>query len=286
LWCARLTWLSLPITAGSAIADALGPWSSAPANLAATLLWLGWGAGVVALLAPRPWGLTVLRVAAPVAVVVAIASAPSSSAAGAAVAVVFALAAAACALSPRVAQAAANALAYGDEVRFPLRIPTPLLLAPAPLAILLVVLGVTAGPLLLADGSIAAGVFAVVVGLPLAAFLGRSLHGLSRRWLVLVPAGIVIVDPLILVDPALMQRRQVSGIERNGGRSGRDDALDLRLGTAGSSIVIRLSERLPFVRRRGRADATIVEADTVLVAPTLSDEFLATAGARHLTRRP
>jgi hypothetical protein len=295
LWCARLTWVSLPVTAGDAIADALAPWSSASANVAAVLLWLGWGGGVVALLAPRPWGLTWLRVAAPVVVVVALASAASSSAGSAAPAIVFTTAAAALALSPRVAQAAGNALAYGDEVRFPLRIPTPLLLAPVPIAILLVVLSVAAGPLLLADGNIAIGVLAVLVGLPLAAFLARSLHGLSRRWLVMVPAGVVIVDPLILVDPALVQRRQVSdihrigirrnGTARNGGRAGHEDQLDLRLGTVGSGIAILLDDRLPFVRRRGRVDGVIVEADTVLVAPTLSGELLVAAGVRHLTRR-
>jgi hypothetical protein len=284
LWCARLTWAVLPLTAGDALADALRPWSSAPAIAATVLLWVSWAVGLVALFAPRPWGLTVLRVAAPSAVIAAVASAPSTSGWSALLAIASTIVAAALALAPPFALAAGNALAYGDEWRFPLRIPTPLLLAPVPIAVLLVAAGIAAGPLLLADSRFAAGLVALVAGLPLAAFLTRSLHALSRRWLVMVPAGAVIVDPLILVDPALMLRAQVRDMAPTARLTRPADALDLRLGTVARSITITLNEPVPFARRRGRTDGVIVETDAVIVAPIRRADVLATADARHLTR--
>lgn len=284
LWCARLLWASLPITAASAIADALDGWSSAPADVAAAMMWIAWAIALVALFAPRPWGLTFVRVVTPVGVVIAIVCAPSSTAGAAAIAIAFTLVAAVLALSPVFAQAAANALAYGDEERFPLRIPLPLLLAPVPVAVVLVAAGMATGPLLLADGRAVAGVVATVIGIPLAAFLARSLHALSRRWLVLVPAGLVVVDPLILVDPAMIRRQQVAELVPTAPAPDFGHALDLRLGAPGG-ITIRLAEPLPFARRRGRTDGAIVTTDVVLVAPTRRTALLTAADARRLSHR-
>jgi hypothetical protein len=285
LWCARLAWAVLPITTGSALADALNGWSTAPATVTAVLLWGAWVAGLVALLAPRPWGLTLLRVAAPVAVLATIAAAPSTSTANAIVATASALLAAVLTLAPPFAQATGNALAYGDEVRFPLSIPTPLLLLPVPLAVVLVGAGVATGPLLLADGHVVFGILAVVVGLPLAAFLVRSLHALSRRWFVMVPAGVVIVDPLILLDPVLMQRDELDGIGPTRPDPALERALDLRLGSRAGSVTIALTEPASFSRRRGRTDGAIVDTDIVLIAPIRRAEVMATADARRLATR-
>src|SRR5215212_8593732 len=139
---------------GSAIADALDGWSRAPAALVTVLLWTAWAAAVLALLAPRPWGLTLLRVVAPIGAACALLTIGSTTAASAGLALASSLIAALLALSEPIAAAAANALAYGDEVRFPLRIPTPLLAGPVPLAVVLAGSGVVAGPLLLTDGRV------------------------------------------------------------------------------------------------------------------------------------
>jgi hypothetical protein len=284
LWCARLAWAVLPITTGSALADALNNWSTAPAAVAAVLLWATWAAGLVALLAPRPWGLTLLRVVAPIAVILTIAAAPSTSSTNAVIAIASSLLAAALTLAAPFAQATGNTLAYGDEVRFPLHIPTPLLFLPVPLAILLVGAGVAAGPLLLADGRVVLGVLAIVIGFPLAAFLVRSLHGLSRRWFVMVPAGVVIVDPLILLDPVLMVRADVAGIGPTKADPALARALDLRLGSRAGSLTIALSEPTSFSRRRGRTDGAMVDTDIVLIAPIRRAEVLTTADGRRLAR--
>src|SRR2546422_9861959 len=59
-----VAWASLVVTAGPAVADALQPWSTPPRLLAGGLLWAVWGGVVLGILAPRPFGLTGLRVAA------------------------------------------------------------------------------------------------------------------------------------------------------------------------------------------------------------------------------
>ncbi len=282
LWCARAAWAVLPLSAGSALADALDDWSTGPARVAAVLMWAAWTCGLVALIAPRPWGVTLLRVVAPAALGCAIATAWSTSGTSAALAITSAAVAAVLALSAPVAEAGANAMAYGDERRFPLRIPTPLLLGPVPIAVALVIASVATGPLLLADAKIVAGVLAVVVAVPITIVAVRSLHALARRWLVLVPAGVVVADPLTLAEPTLMMRRDVVSMRPSVAAQVAAGALDLRLGTLAGSVEIVLREAQPFARRRGRAAAELLQADRVIVAPARAREALRVAGTRRL----
>jgi hypothetical protein len=283
LWCARLTWALLPVSAGVAFTDALAGWDTGPARVAAVLLWAAWAIGLVALLAPRPWGLTALRVVAPAAVILSVVSVAGSNGATSALAVTSCVVAAVFACSAAVAQATGNALAYGDEIRFPLRIPPALFLGPVPLAVVLIGAGVSVGPLLIANESYIAGVLLTVAGVGVAAALARSLHALSLRWLVLVPAGVVVVDPLALSDPVLMRREVIGHVERStNARSVDGDAVDLRLGSLAGTISISLHVPQSFGRRRGRHDTQLNEADVVLVSTVRTDSFVRDAGARRL----
>src|SRR5204862_4002045 len=129
-----------------------------------------------------------LRVVAPTFAVLAVvmAATGSADAARAAVALVAAVVAAVLVIAlPAVSFACANAVAYGDERRHPLRTPPVLWLGPLPAAPLLVAAGLAGGPLLLADGRIVTGTIALVVGFLVAALAARSLHSLSGRWAVL-----------------------------------------------------------------------------------------------------
>ena len=281
LWCARLTWVLLPVSVGTALDDALVSWSTTPTRVATVMAWAAWALGLVALLAPRAWGLTCLRVLAPAAVVVAVLAAFGTDAGAALVAIAASLVTAAFACSAPVAQAAANSEAYGDEVRFPLRIPPALFLGPVPLAIASIAAGVAIGPLLLADGRVPAGVIVTVVGLALAAAFVRSLHSLSRRWLVLVPAGLVVADPLTLADPVLMRREQILEIER-APASAPADVVDLRLGSAAGTVGVRLRVAQSFARRRGRRAMELCDADAILVSTVLTGEFIEAAGTRRI----
>jgi hypothetical protein len=282
LWCARLLWVVLPVSCGAAFADALDGWSSEPAAVAAALLWLAWAGGLLALFAPRPWGLTLLRVVAPLAVASAVATFASAGAAVSFLALGTTFIAAVFALSAPVNEAAGNALAYGDEVRVPLRVPTPLLLGPIPLGVLLLGACVATGPIALADGRVPLGVTTLVIGLPIAFAGVRSLHMLAKRWLVVVPAGLTLVDPLTLLDPVLIRRQQVSALHRAPGPVTASGVLDLRLGTLPGSIEIECATAIVFARRKGRAGGDMLEREAVRIAVVRADALLAFAATRRL----
>jgi hypothetical protein len=282
LWCARVAWAALPATAGSALGDALDGWAVGPARGAAAFLWAAWAAGLAALFVPRPWGCTILRLVAPLGAAAVAVAATETGAAAATPAIASGTVAAVLALSAQVATACANGIAYGDEQRFPLRIPTPLVLGPVPVAIAIAGTGALSGPLLLADGRVVLGAVTTVAGGALSAAIARLLHVLSRRWLVLVPAGLTIVDPLTLPEPVLMRRAAIGAIERVPGVARPGHTLDLRLGTVAGGIEITLREPVAFAPRRGRRDAELVEPAALAVAVVRPGALLARARERRI----
>ena len=256
IWFLRFTWITLPFTAAPAVTDAVAGWSDAPRIVVAVLLWGAWSIGLVAVLAPRPLALTVIRTVAPLFVVVSAVAALDASVGLAALALAASVANAALAASPRVALACAAGTAYGTELRYPLKVPPALLMGPAPLAVLLVGAGIAAGPLLLADESFVVGAVVLPVGFVVAALLARSLHTLSRRWAILVPAGLVIVDPMTLADPLLFTREDTKVLEiAPRVPPGEPEAVDLRLGAVLTSVAIDAHDPVPIARalsnRRG-----------------------------------
>jgi hypothetical protein len=281
-----VAWASLVITAGPAAADAVDSWSSAPRAVASILLWAMWGAVLLASLAPRPLGLTVLRVAAPVAVVLALAASASAGPVKGLLAVAGAVVAAAPAFTPAVGYRFVNGAAYGEERRYPLRVPPPLLLGPVPLAVALIAAGVLTGPLLVADEHYVAGVVTLVVAVPVVRTAGRSLYALSQRWAVLVPAGIVLKDPLTLVDPVLFPRERIASLRPLPFPTApADDILDLRLGAAAGSLVLELTDEAPLYRTQGRArGGEAVKARRLTFSPRQPEALLAEAATRKKPR--
>jgi hypothetical protein len=108
----------------------------------------------------------------------------------------------------------------------------------------------------------------------------RSLHSLARRFLVLVPAGVVVVDPLTLADPVLMRREEIAQVRALDGRAAH--GLDLRLGTRAGTVEITLRAPQSFARRRGRRDAELCDAGVVLVSTVRTATFVATAADRRI----
>ncbi len=285
LWLLRVAWVSLPLTAGSAAAASVESWSSASRIAAECLLWLAWAIGLLATWAPRPPMLTALRAIAPALLLGAIAAmidgAPSTAAAIAAV--VATAIAAVLASADDIAIACANAAAYGDEFRYPLRVPPALFLGPLPLARALVVAGISAPTLLLAEGRVVVGVPCAVAGAALVLVLGRALHGLSRRWVVLVPAGLVVVDPLTLSDPVLFLRERIVALIASSPGRAPEGAIDLRLGAALGSLVLRLDEPTEIGRvTRARRGVEMVRTAEICIAAVRRDELLRHATARRL----
>lgn len=247
--------------------------------VASSGLWLGWAVGMVAAFVPHPIALTALRVVAPAAVVAAVLAAlghhPS------ALAVAWAAVACAWAFAPAIGAASVNGPAYPNERRFLLRPPGPLLLGPLPTAWALAVAGIAAGPLLLAARRWVLGGLLLLVGWPLAALLLKSVHNLSRRWAVFVPAGMVLHDPLVLFDPMLFRRQDVAAMRP---ASARNPAyLDLSQRAPGLGVEMDLAEPTTVTMLRpGRREGDPVEASRVRFTPTRPGAVLDEARRRRL----
>lgn len=262
----------------------MGGWRSATRVLAEVLLWTAWALVLVAVLAPRPLGLTVARLAAPAFLALAIATAWGARGATAAVAIATTALAAVLVTRPGFARFCAEGVAYGDELRFPLKVPPALAVGVAPAAVLLVAAGIATGPLLLASGRIVAGLIATVIGLPLAAFLFRSLHTLSMRWAVVVPAGVTLVDPMTLADPVLFVRDRIAELSAARIRAG-DGVLDVRLGASVGSLALRLTEEAQILTAgRGRRRSEKVTTRTLLFAPVEGEDLLQAMARRRAQR--
>ena len=119
-----------------------------------------------------------------------------------------------------------------------------------------------------------------VVGLPLAAVLARALHGLARRWIVFVPAGLVLHDPLSVADPVLFRRQVVESV---GPAPAGSDALDLTQGAPGLALELGLREKVPMVLvRPGRGGDQAGASARLLFTPTRPGRVLREAAARRL----
>jgi hypothetical protein len=281
-WLLRAAWVILPVSAGPALSGALHPYSE-PVRLAAeVLLWAGWAAVLVGTLVPWPVGLTGLRLAAPAgaAAVVAAAATNRPSTLAAAAAVATTLLALLLALTPTAGRLYVNGPAYPNERRFPLAVPGALLLGPLELAWAVTVGAPVAGILLLAARAWVAGVAVLVVGLPAAAILARALHGLSRRWVVFVPAGLVLHDPLTLSEPVLFERRV---IETVGPAPADSDSLDLTMRAPGLALELVLREKVAMVLTKpGRRGGESGSSARLLFTPSRPGLVLQEATARRI----
>jgi hypothetical protein len=282
-WLLRGLWVALPFTVGPALADTLDSAGDPVRTVASLGLWVGWSVGVAATLVAHPVTLTGLRVLAPAVVVASLAAAVDG--APSALAVVWALVTAAWAFTPGIGATWVNGPAYPNERRYPLRAPGTMLAGPLALAWALLMASVASGPLLLAARQWVAGGLALAVGAPLAWLLAKSLHNLSRRWAVFVPVGMVLHDPMTLLDPVLFQRPMVdrlgpaaAGTDRPG-----SGALDLSQRAPGLTLEMVLKEEVTFtllvpLQRDGRSATTT----KFLFTPTRPGAVLDEARRRRL----
>ncbi len=284
-WLLRGAWLALPVSAGPAFAAACRDWSDGPRVALEAMLWASWATALLAVVAPRRSLLTAARVIAPTFVVLgvlaALDGAPSTIAKIGAVA--GTLLPSALVSGHDLAIAAVNADAYGDEVRMPLRVPPALFAGPLPLARMLVSASVAGPVLLLADQRWVGGAVAIVVAIALLGVLVRALHGLSRRFGVLVPAGFVVVDPLTLADPVLFVRDHVVELAPVGRRDAPPGVLDLRLGATLGSVALCFDEPAELsCNTRRRRSTRIEHSQQVWIALVRSEAFLRTARERRM----
>ena len=276
-WVVRLLWVGLPFTAGPVLAEALDGASRPVQLVAAVGLWAGWAVGVAATFVALPVSLTALRVLSPAALAAALAAAVGGHPSP--VAVAWTGAATGWVFSPAWGARCVNGPAYPNERRFLLRCPGPLLFGPLALAWTLAVCGLAAGPLLLAARLWFLGAVVTVVGLPVAVLLLRGMHNLSRRWAVMVPAGLVLHDPLTVVDPVLFRRQTVA---RLGPALEGSGALDLTQKAPGLVIEVALTEEAPLALvRPGQKLGEATKASGILITPTRPGALVEEAGRRR-----
>ena len=261
----------------------LRPEDGAAHTVVTAALWLAYGGVLAALLLPGPRALTVARIAVPAAAVELALAAAAAAADGVDVVAVAGAAAAALGggsvLHPAYAEAQVDAASYGDERRFLLRPPAPVLVALILPMWAVSVAGVAVGPLLLAARGWGAGLMGAAVGLPAAAFAAHTLFRLARRWLVFVPNGVVVHDHLAVAEPLPLGRRDIGSI---GPALADTAAADLTAQAFGMALELRFKEPATAGVMTGRNRTEQRSLTAILVSPSRPAAVLATAERRGI----
>ena len=202
MWAARAVWAAVGMLAPwDTVADGR---TAAVSAVLRTWGWTSWLAVMVALFVPAALCLTAVRTLAPAVAVTAFFMGNPVWAFPAVVMMRVLL-------SRDVADVLVQGSAYGAETRFALRTPVPYL-APAVLVWSALVATTVGGSLLLAVGNPAAGIPVTAAGALLAWKVPVRLHRLSRRWLVVVPAGLVVHDHLVLGETMMVRRDHLGAV--------------------------------------------------------------------------
>lgn len=280
LWLAglRALWVSLPWSVGGLLAGALEGASGAFASIAGGGAWALWAVGLTALLVPHTVSLTAVRILAPGVLAAACwAAAVSDAGPVAALGLACGAAIAVGALSPLVGDRFIDATSYGHERRLALRAPAAVLAGALAPTWALTLGGMAAGPLLWAAGHWVLGPLVTALGGMIAVAGARALHGLARRWLVYVPAGLVLHDRMTLAEPTLFRRPMIAGF---GPATAASDARDLTAGAGGLLFELCLAE--PVTVTPARSGGTPEQVCALLVAPTRPAAVLAEARKRRI----
>jgi len=253
-------WAVQPFTVGPLVGDALDPTLASFRTAVTWMAWLGWLAVLVILAVPRPVTLTLGRIGAPAIVPAAIWSAVLvDSNSTILIGLISAAAVAVVVLLPAVGERFIDAASYGNERRFALRPPGPVLLFLLLPTWAVTVAAVTAAPLLLAHQDWLLGAIAIVLGVPAALVGYRALSRVTSRFLVFVPNGLVIHDYGSLAEPVLFKTHEIAAL---GPALAGTTARDITSQSIGLAIEMRFNEpiELPMVTGRGQAEQMSIEA--------------------------
>ena len=278
---AAAAWLVVGACAllGDVIHPALRPDDGPAHTTVVVALWLAYVLVLVAMALPGPRALTVTRIGVPAGCLEVALAVAASFELAAAVGQVAATAGAIVVLQPAYAEAQVDAASYGDERRFLLRPPAPVLVALVVPAWAVAVAGVAVGPLLLADRGWTAGIVAAAAGLPVAALAAHTLFRLARRWLVFVPNGLVVHDHLAVAEPLPLGRRGIASI---GPARAGTAADDLTAQAFGMALELRLAGPVAASVVTGRNRSETRPLTALLVSPSRPAAVLATAERRGL----
>jgi len=224
------------------------------------MAWLGWLAVLMILAVPRPLTLTLGRISVPAIVPAAIwAAFLVDSNSTILIGLLSSATTAMVVLLPAVGERFIDAASYGNERRFALRPPGPVLLFLLLPTWAITVVAVTAGPLFLANQSWGIGAIAIVAGVPAALVGYRALSRVTSRFVVFVPNGVVIHDHGALAEPVLFKTHEIAAI---GPARAGTTARDITSQALGLAIEMRFTEpiKLPIVTSRGQAEEMPIDA--------------------------
>lgn len=278
----RVIWISLPLLCGPSLADSFNDFKLLLRTTVSISLWTFWVLILLSTLIATPISLAIIRIGAPAAAALSLWSALETSGSVSGIIGLAASAITACvALSAPLGDRFSDGASYGDERRFLLRAPGPVLLLLGPLAWLTSVAGLTVGPILLLNKNFLLGSLISLCGFPLAALASNAIYQLGKRWLVLVPAGILLHDHLSVGDPTLIPRNQLANFSP---AKVETNALDLSQNSFGLSLEIQCLTPLSMMLRTGTRKTTnetsIVES--FLINPVRPNVLLAEAQKRGL----
>lgn len=270
VWTARAAWLSLAAT-GGVYSTGLDGAGDAVRGVAWVGLLAVWATVLLALLVPSTASLTICRLLAPAApATAAVALAAGGDASVGLAAVVGGLVAVAAMGMAEFGESFVQASAYGSERRLLLRPPGPLVPV---VAVLWTVVAASAvsGPLLVADGastaSIVAGIGLCLVAVAGGWLIGTRSHHLARRWLVLVPAGLVVHDRFVLADTFMVPRARVRSIALAPADTEAADLTGNALGPA-VEIVLDDMETVVLAPDRDHPGGRALHVLSMLVSPS------------------
>lgn len=239
--------------------------NTGPRVLAQVSLWALWGILLLCVALPSSMSLTAVRLVAPAhsAIVGIVALADPNPAS--IIALIISITTTVIVFMAEVGTFFVQRSAYGDELRFPLRPPTPMIVVQT-LTWLLWVGSAVVGSLALVNEAWVAGGILVAISVLGLVWLPPRFHRLSRRWLVRVPAGLVIHDHVLLAETAMFSRSAVVATDIV---SDIEDAADLSGG--GRSAAVRI---------------TLTDFDTVVLAATADQPGGRAIHVRSLVVRP
>lgn len=251
---------------------------------ASIALWSLWGIALLCVLVPSSTTLTAVRLAisthaATLAVIVV--ATPSHVTPGVIAAGALSLLSVVIAFTGEVGIHFIQSSAYGDERRYPLMTP------PSHALVLVMAWSIwfvcaALGTILLLNGTLV-GAVPAALALGGCAFLPTRFHRYARRWLVMVPAGLVVHDHVLLTETAMFSHRAVTAIEAWLAPSPTDEPLDLSGGLRRTGVTLRLAETetvilAPTPRERG---GRAVHVRSIHLCPTRVGRTLTELRSRH-----
>lgn len=241
IWLLRLA----TFASGSTVVlldDRLDELAKDAALLGTIALWATWALILLCVLVPSSVALTGIRLLAPVHLaitsIVTIGDLGDRPSTLTIVALVPTFLTVLSAFSAEVGTEFVQSSAYGDETRIPLLPPIPFLTVLVTSWVLWVASGIVGSLALTREAWVAGGIL-VAVTVALTAILPPRFHRFSRRWIVIVPAGLVVHDHVVLAETAMFTRttiRSVTSTRRD------DDAADLSGRRGGTGVEVQLTD--------------------------------------------